>query len=422
MKKYTKDYIKILNEGHQIKRAIEEKYKTLKDFCDIEKPELAQKSIYNYCGINKVRSTKFKLYITKILDLGYNELVLTPVNQVKRYVNNMFYSIHLYNSEDDVEIFDTLFALCKQYNLQTEIAVMMRNYAKNLYYRNQLTEAINMYNQAVEYVLSNKLDTSELVLFYSELADIYFKEKDLFRSNENFELAKQYLDNETTNDRAKYYYYYYRGIATNKSGRYEDARNYFNEALKHAVVNSELVSQKGAALLNIGNAYKFESNYKESSRYYFAAVLYFHDSDIHGKSAILNNIADNCYKQEKYDEAAKYIEQALLIATQNGLSSASLILAQTSAELIMLNNKEKSPFKHYFNALRNSVNCPVDKYIIIENIITIINIIQTEGDLIELKEILSYLKSITENDEYMHDLYSCIGRINEKLEAMKGMS
>ncbi len=407
--------IKILNEGQQVKVLIESRYGTLKKFHELEKPTLSLKAIMNYCSYPHIRSDSFKLLLTEKLSMGWDEIALSDVSQIRRFVKIIYENIVLYNEIQDLEIFEKIINLCNEFSLTNELALMHRNYAKNHYYRNDNVKAIELYKHAIN--LADSKDYSMQVILCSELADHYFIERNTYESDKYIKKAKEYTTEFKVNDEAMYIFHYRYGTILNSLGYYTRAREYFKRSLDHATINNESISQKGAALMAIGSTYKREKMYDIAKDYYFKSLITFNDKDISGRSSALNNIADIYCLMKDYNSAIRQIKEALEIVSQEGITSRHLTFMQTYAEIKLLIGDTSACFE-YINMLRETVGKAIDKKLIKTRIESIIQAINDAGVLKELEKAVYYMKSCTSNISYIDDLYSCLGRISEKIKIL----
>ncbi len=414
-KKLKPEDIEFLNEGQQIKKKIEEKYGSIKDFYETEKiTELSLKAVRNYCGYNKITSATFKFLMLRTLDEGWDELVSDDAGQIKNYVIKICRDIMLYKEDKDYVLLEKVRALCVKFELINETALMIRCLGKHFYYRNDIIKTLEYYNEALNLVDKKNIDT--LIIITVELAEYHYMERAVKEAERLFIKAQNYIDkSEKVSNSTLYKYYYKRGIMLNaEEGRHSEARDYIEKSIAYAGDNTELNSDKGAAYLSIGSTYKRERMYEEAKEYYLMSLPEFHEKDISGRTSALNNIADIYCIFKDYDEAIKYIEAAMEILERDNVSYRHLVIAETYAEIKLMVGDTNACYE-YFDLLKKTIDTSIDKKDIKDSIIRITNYIEDVNLLNELYNLINYMEENTDNYVYKDDLYSCIGRIHKKI-------
>ncbi len=414
-KKLMPEDIEFLNEGQQIKKKIEEKYGSIKDFYETEKiTELSLKAVRNYCGFNKISSPTFKCIMLRTLDEGWDELICDDAGQIKNFAIKIYRDIMLYKEDKDYALLEKVRALCVKFGLINETALMIRCLGKHFYYRNDIIKTLEYYNEALNLVDMENIDT--LIIITVELAEYHYMEREVKEAERLFIKAQNYIDkSEKVSNSALYKYYYRRGIMLNSEvGRHSEARGYIEKSIVYAGDNTELNSDKGAAYLAIGSTYKRDGMYAEAKEYYLMALLEFHEKDINGRSLTLNNIADIYCIFKNYDEAIKYIEAAMELLDKDRITERHLIVAQTHAEIRLMAGDTSACYE-YFSMLKKTIYTSIDKKDMKDGIINITNYIYDVDLLKELYNVVCYIEENTDNYVYKDDLYSCIGRIHRKI-------
>ncbi len=414
-KKLMPEDIEFLNEGQQIKKKIEEKYGSIKDFYETEKPtELSLKGVRNYCGYNKITSPTFKCLMLRTLDEGWDELICDDAGQIKNFAIKIYRDIMLYKEDKDYALLEKVRALCVKFGLINETALMIRCLGKHFYYRNDIIKTLEYYNEALNLVDKKNIDT--LIIITVELAEYHYMERAVKEAERLFIKAQNYIDkSEKVSNSALYKYYFRRGIMLNsEEGRHSEARGYIEKSIVYAGDNTELNSDKGAAYLAIGSTYKRDGMYEEAKEYYLMALPEFHEKDILGRTSALNNIADIYCIFKDYDEAIKYIEAAMEVLERDNVSYRHLLVAETYAEIKLMSGDTNACYE-YFNLLKKTVDTSINKKDIKDSIIRIINYIEDVILLNELYNVIYYIEENTYNYVYKDDLYSCIGRIHKKV-------
>lgn len=415
VRKLKKEDIVLRNKGSQLKHTIIEQYGSIEDFYNKIETTLSLKTLRNGLSDNATHSHTLKCLLTKTLNVNYEDLILSNEGQIKKYVNDIFDNISCYTEPMDYETMVKLFELCKENELNRESLLMERNIARNLYYTDKMDKSIELYKN-----LSLRIEDINLkITIHSELADLLSKERKAIEAERHFHQVESYIKrNKDIDKKSLYKFYYYRGIFLNKCGYHSSSRTCFEDALPHATIDNEVYSETGTIYLNIGLSLKLEKRYDEAVNYYCRSLFYFSEKDIKGRSHALNNIANIYMCQGKYESALNYIRQALELIKDSSYSIKYLICAQTYIEVEVL-IKENISCEVYFEALKKTVNTSIDKNSIKNSITTVINVIRNMDTLIELEEVIYHLKDNTKNHEYIEDLYSCLGRINEKIKPRK---
>lgn len=413
MSKLMLQDIQLYQEGQQIKRFIEARYGSLKEFYVKEAIDtISLKTLMNYCSDKKIHSSIFKCLMVEIFDTDWNDIVLSPERQIKTYVDAIYNNIVRYRDESDLQTFEKLVNLCDRYNLSNEKAIMLRNVAKHYYYRDDNKKAIEMYQNAIQ--ITNDRFVDALVILNTELAEHYHIERNIFDAEKHLDIAASLIKDHSICNAALYKYYFRRGMIKKIDNKAAEAREFLEKSILYAETNNESISEKGASYLAIGTTYKMDSDYEQAKAYYFKALLHFHISDTYGRTVALNNVADIYRILKDYHTAIKYIEDALALLDKEGITNRYLVLKQTFAEIKLLIGDTSACYS-YFDVLKNTIHTSIDKKIIKTLIVDMINLIKDKQLLLDFQETILYLKSHIDNAMYQDDLYSCIGRITEKL-------
>lgn len=404
--------IVILNEGQQAKLLIEAKYGTLKNFYQQVNPSISLKSIMNYCCTDKIHSETFKCLVVNKSDKGWNDIVKSKQEQITRYVNEIYNNTMAYKEEEDLELFNKLVELCSKYKLVNEKALMYRNIAKNYFYRNDNQKMIEYYNKAIDFIRYR--DNNILTMLTIELANHYFKEQNVDESEILFKRAQEYIENNHASNEVLYKYYYYRGVICNTEGRHAEAREYLEKSIQYGDTQTESMSDKGAAYISIGSTYKREGEYEKAKEYYYRALMHMHEKDIYGRTMALNNVADIYCILKDYDRAIKFIEQAKSLLGEGKLLPQYVLIYQTYAEIKLMIGDTSGCYE-FFDFLEKTVNTSINIKKIVNRIIGFINYLEDTDLLYNMYDVICHIKDNTDNYIYKHDLFSCMGRISEKI-------
>lgn len=401
-----------LDEGTQVKMLIESKYGSLKKFYEQVKPDnLSLKAIRNYCSYAKVSSYTFKVMLVGLFEMGWDEIVLTPTQQLHNYVFDIFHNILIYDTESDLKLFEHLLELCIQNDMKNETAFMYRNIAKNYCYRDYFDKTLEYYNKAIELIDNRFYNT--LIMLHVEMAEYFHIDRNVLESERHFRIAENYSMRADVNNYAKYTYYYRRGMVYNSVGQHQKAREYFNIALQFSETNTEVISETGAVLLAIGSSYKREKKYEEAKDHYFKSLFYFKEQDLRGIGSAFNNIADIYCKLNDYQSAIHYIGKAIDLLSKEDISSMLLYCAHTKAEAMLMLGDDTGCYD-FFEMLKKADIINVGRTHFKHCINCMIDTLNDSALLTKLEEVILLLIHNSNNETYIEELYSCIGRLSIK--------
>jgi tetratricopeptide (TPR) repeat protein len=406
--------IVILNEGQQAKQIIESRFSSLKNFHEkVDTRGLSLNTIINYCSFPNISSEAFKMLLTDELKMGWSEIVLDEISQIKKFVDIIFTNIFLYKDVNDLALLEKLQELIQQNNLINENSLIMRCIAKHCYYRNNNKQTIELYRKALDNLPFKYISTQ--VILNVELADHLFIDGKVEEAEKHYSAAASYIGDPNISKRALYVFYYKKGIMYNSSGQYDKAKEYFFKALNFATINTEYISEPGAVLMAIGSTFARENNYYDAKDFYFKSLFYFHVNDINGHGAALNNISEIYCKLGDYKKAIKYIEYALDLFASEGITYKYLACSETYAETKLMMGDFSGCYK-YFYVLKMTLDTSINKKSIKNSICNMIDILNDVELLVKLEDTIIFLISNTDNEIYIEDLCLCLGRLNIKLK------
>ncbi len=408
-RKLTIDDIKIKIEGAMVREAVIAKYGSTRNFhasCD---SSLSLKSIKTYCTFDHITSETFKCMVTDNMNMSWDDIAMPPVKQVRRFIDEIFFNITSYRDEEDILMFDKINEMC---DVSTDKALMLRNYAKYYYSKNNIDKTIELYKQAISTL--DVWEANTLVVLMCELADYYYMQRKIRESERLFCKAQDYVDKKQLSKAALYTYNFRRGVVLSNDGDLEEAMKHFLLALENASLKTETMSEIGVACMAIGSACMRQKKYDQARDYYYRSLLEFHENDVNGRATILNNLADLHCKLNDYKSAAEHIEKALNILDENCITSRYIFLSETYAE-IMFKIGNSEPCTRYFDMLKNTANSAIDKKVIKDSISRMIHVMNNKSLLNQLELIICYLIERTDNDIFKEELLSCIGKIYLKI-------
>ncbi len=415
MKKLTKKDIRILGEGPQIRKYIKERYKDLEEFFYSSDIPITLSTLRTYLSRDVILSDTFKCGITKALDMDYNKLALSPKEQVKKHVFRMYENIVLYNEKEDLELMDELLEMCKQMGLSYETAMMYRAKAKNHYFRNKINRAEEYYGYAIDAVPQFEGDL--LVSFHTELADAYFRENMLSKSEKQYQLTEELVYRFTykLTNKPLFRYYYCRGLLYLHTDRFDSAREYFKSAADYAARSFE----KAAAIANIGLTYKRQKNYQEVLNYYQEALNHRDESRLATTGVIYNNMSEMYRCLGDYRNAQIYVHKAMEMNELDYSLINHLACVETYVEIQMELGSYIS-FDKYFDILRSTKDKQIDKLRVVRSIKAIIRNTNNKIYLKQLANVMYELMDASDNSNFIQGLHECFGQIYIKFDILNG--
>ncbi len=411
MKKLTLKDVKILGEGPQIKKAILEKSKSIKAFHEEYNVEMPYDSFRSYVHRDFINSSTFKYIIVKLLDVDYNDIVLTKPQQIQKYAQIIYDNIWMYDEEEDQKMMNYLVDQCKLHELPTQEGMMYRAKAKNYYYTNRMKRGVEYYEYAMDTLPPYEINRK--IFFYCELAYDYVREnmpqtgEKKFRDIQDLvEEHKEKLDKNTL-----FYYNYWRGITYANIKKNIVARGYFEKALEYAVKNYE----KAKAISNIGLTYKKHKNYDEALKKYNEALNYYDEEDILTTASVYNNIAMVYKSIKNYPNAIANVHKALEISEKEYSLGKHLIYVSTKIEIEMdMGNHEA--YKEFLSLLLSTKGKHIySKPYVLNDILSFIEVMDDIHCLYELSDVIIELRDAATSEGYINGLFECLGNVYYKI-------
>jgi len=91
--------IKLIGEGMQLRKILEEKYASFEELLEIF--QLKESSLRKQLAYKEIRGKAFRGQLEALFGKPYNEIVYTMKDQVRDYIVRMKNTIHVYNTSDD---------------------------------------------------------------------------------------------------------------------------------------------------------------------------------------------------------------------------------------------------------------------------------------------------------------------------------
>ncbi len=415
MSKLTLEDVKMVGEGPQIRKAIEQRYGTVEKFYEAHS-DITKKynTLINYLGRQVIISDTFRSKITLILNTDYTSLYEEPQKQIKRHVQRIYDNISKYDHEDDQQTFDYLLELCKKEDMTTEAAMLYRARARNSFNINKINFCVEFYEFALG--LLQNYDMNRKVFFLSELADDLVRENLMDRAEPKYKYAgdlvrlhKKKLDNNTL-----FFYYYWKGIYYMHKEKFEDARDLFILAKDCGDKNY----QKSGAIANIGLTYKHQKQYTNALEYYQDALNFTDDSRILVKASIYNNIAEVYKCKKQYQTGLANVEKALEISEKENDLGKHLMVISTQAEIEMKMGDMEAYMKFLNLLLSTKGKIVYSKPDILHGINNFIKCMDYIPCLEKLHDVIMELIDASTNYGYNKGLAECAGYTSMKIKRL----
>lgn len=365
-KKLTINEIKIKSPSQQIKEAI------LKIRYNIDMSEVNNRVVSKYIekfadeigmyavsvkqylkdgNKDPIGTEPFREKLIRMLDKGYNELVLSDLQQATNLVANVNDNIEQYLEDSDISILEKIKDICIKYNMRIETSRMYRLIASNLLANKKSTErAIELLQVAMS--LLNSIDNSEIIDNLECLNGLglgYILETKYELAKETFDRMKLKIDeyNIVLNRKFLYYFYYRQGCLYSDIGDYVLSRDMFNRAFEY----TETSQRKGHITLSIGVTYKCEKNYSKAIEYYDSSLKYF-DNDF-DRSRVYNNKSELYKELGDLDSAESFIMKALSYLANENININYYIYKFTQLEIKILRGEREITVKELLELLNN---------------------------------------------------------------------
>lgn len=297
-------------------------------------------------------------------------VILDEITNPQKLNKESYYQYYLvqlqakYKSDKDITADTLVFAIQNYYNEKND----NENSALATYYSGRVYEEQKKYEEAMQQFLvaEEYLEQSKNFnlkgLNQGAIAYIYYKQflKDKaiphYKSAKKFyKLAKNYKNEIIT--------CYMLGNCLAIEEQIDSAFIYYNEGL--ALAGKYAINHlKATFFMNMGVAYRELEKFEEAETHFLKAVEFATDSIT--KAKLANNFAGNYIKDEKYDLAIKYLQQALEYLPQehNNFTAATIYTKWTEIEESRGNyhealEKHKLYTKHLANILDDNENVAV---------------------------------------------------------------
>lgn len=323
--------IEIKNVGQQVRNAILKDYSSIESFYqrhNIQKPKF--NSFKSYLSSDEV-SESFQILIVNTLEKDWKEIVKTEEEQMRQHVQEITENIGLYNKENDLTLLLKLKIQSKTF--RDLYATMYRNIGLYHYNTHKYNDAVTNIMMAIELVDDIQNNNNLLIMFYTDLLTIYFRERVFDRTMSLYNKILPIVSSGNIDKNLLYDLWYILGQLFMNGKDDEDniiAKTMFEKSLKYAATNN----QKGRIYLQKGILCKNESDYTHALKYYELAQEVYEKDDYIRQSIVLNNLAELYRVQGIKYRALLYIEEALYLTNKEGITDKKLMYLTTKLEIV----------------------------------------------------------------------------------------
>jgi tetratricopeptide (TPR) repeat protein len=402
--KLTKDDIKILSEGMQVRKVVLDRYETIENFISSNDLLISPDTLKNYMREKVIKSEKFKCSLVRIFNQDYSKIALNEKDQIANYADDIAQNIVEYTEDTDIEILEYMRDRCLELHINVPAAKMYRSIGMYNFYRNNGSAAIDCLKLAVSMV-ENRNENSLLISFLSELGLIYFYEVQYVKAKQIYDIVDSKISKaDNLDNKIRFLHYYRKGVLHNNTSEYTVARDSFQNALKYASNNHET----GTALMNIGLTFKKQGRGYDALKYYEKSLEYFIPDNTRMQSVVYNNMAEVYKIQENYKKAIIYINMAIDLLDDRDIKEKFIAL-QTHAEIMVLKGETENAFGKLLDFLSGADNFFTYKKFVIAGISLVMNYGGRDKNILNnLKEIIKKLIQKTTPEEYKIELKACL--------------
>lgn len=303
MNKITLSDVVIKSPGVQIREKILEKYDSIKDFADAI--DLYESSINQYLSSRSLGSSTFKIRTINALKTEFGDLFKTDEEQIRDLTSKVSWYIDQYNLEKDILIFEKLKKIVLERELMEDYAIVCRCYAH--YYMN-----IGLHDRAFAYIdvaVNTMRDKAFKDRFGLYLSDLISMKATILSKGPFKKLMDEVLNviEEVNGPLTRLKIYMNIADAYFKLSDYGLSENYYNKAFKY-VDNDK---SKSLLYVSLGNVEKAKGNYDSAFKYYTSAEnLLVEDDSI--MKYIYDEFALYYYEKDMLFEAENYIDKVFL--------------------------------------------------------------------------------------------------------------
>lgn len=400
--------IEIKSANKLLREAIINKHGSIEEFSRLA--GRSEGTIEKYLNSRKEHNDNFKMKITKLHDIGYENIVIDEKEQICRLTKMIYESIDHYTEGEDILVLEKLLRLCMDNQCIQQIALMHRNLGQYYYSQNKIEQAVEHYKLSIN-LFENVDDINIKMDCLLGLAIIYIY-------NKAYDAAKGVLrdaelmigSGEPIEEHLLFSFYYRSGVLANYLSRYSYAIEMFENARNYAIDDVHM----GKAIMNIGIIRKKQKNYSTALDYYNEALSKF--TEPYNIAILYNNVAETYRLIGNIEGALNYITKAIDLAPKDDYSN-QFIFHQTLIEITSQRGYIYEPVIKLLSLLEQCVdnNSRLFKKFISGNMKGIIEIVVNfkEIELLEKieKVILKMIQNHKENSIYVDELMICYGTI-----------
>lgn len=415
--KLTSSDIIIFNEKQQIKQTLMREYGSLEAAAD--KLGLYCDTLQNYLRGSIKLPDKFKAKLCLTLNKGYDEIVISPEQQIMSYIDRIINNPILYDSQNDLDTFERIKNLCTDLKFNEGIGKTYYVIGR-LYYRfANIDLAFKYFNDAIEVLELNENNCNVLIEIISKIAFQAYEQQNMNLACKYFDKAEFLIlkHKKNINDNSLRVFYYYKSIYLRELKEFEESRGY----LQKAAELSNTPRNKASAICLIGLAYKLQGNFEKTIEFYNQALEVIGDYYNPTKSSIYNNMAEAYRTFGKLDEASYYIEKAFEYLGDFNDEARRINFFHTYACINADKGEDYKSFEKLMSYISNNKDYTIKKNYIIQAINLLIKFAEMRNDQIEFNNIKQVIISLIKeydnemNAEFLHNLKACLGDITLKI-------
>jgi tetratricopeptide (TPR) repeat protein len=411
--KLTSSDIIIFNEKQQIKQTLLKEYGSLEAAAD--KLGLYCDTLQNYLRGSIKLPDKFKAKLCLTLNKGYDEIVISPEQQIMSYISSIVDYPYLYDSHNDLETFEKIRNICVELKFYDGIGKAYFIIGTLYYKLGNIDLAFKYYNDAIEILELNSKSYNVLIEVTSRIAFQAYKQQNISFAGSYFDKAELQMSKykENIDYKSLFYFYYYKGVYLQELKELDLSRDYLYKASELAA-NSRW---KAATVCLIGLSYKRQGEYKKAIEIYNESLSMVGDGNYPTKSSICNNIAEAYRAYGKLDEASYYIDKAFEYLGDTNDEARRINFFHTYACINVDKGEYTKNFENLISYITQNNNYIIDKEYIIQAITLLTKLAEMRNDQVEfnkIKEVIISLIKEYDNDMntmFLHNLKACLGDI-----------
>ncbi len=413
--------MEILSLGEKIKKLRKEKNLTLKELAG---NRITAAQISHIERDKSYPSQDLLEYFAEKLGVTIDYLVESKDMQARKISSNLLLKGEIYikagNFENAKKEINQAIEICKEYELEDKCGKSKYLLGLIYFYEKNYKLAIDMLEQSL--VLNVRISNFEGVAqCYLELGKIYSEEEfykvavDKFTQGENLLLQHHLKNNDIEKELYTHMSYCYIKIEDNaKSLHYAKKIQEIEEKMKS-------IKDKANSLFLIGNNLLDIGNYDEAKKYLSQALKIFEEENKRNELANTQVIMSKIYnKLKEYEESLEHVKKAYLLKREYEDKELVQILFEYVKALIYINDFENAK-KYSKKALSISIKLK-DRRLEYKSLKYYARVYKKEGDLntaIENLKKCSYILEETKDKKELGDVYFELAEVYESISKEK---